>query len=167
MEINKSTKMYDLLQAYPELENYMIKLAPEYKNLKNPILRKTVLRIATLENVARIGGLDVDSLINTLTKVIDGDFSQNPEKRESENESAPEWLSKGIDQSFIANKIIEESKNPLAVITDAMNKIHDGGIIELITDFSPVPMMEKMSEKGYKVYTYKDENQIKTYFAKL
>ena len=35
--ITPRTKVYELLQAYPELEDLLIELAPVFKKLKNPV----------------------------------------------------------------------------------------------------------------------------------
>lgn len=40
--ITPETKVGDMLDCYPELLDTLISLSDRYKNLKNPILRKTV-----------------------------------------------------------------------------------------------------------------------------
>jgi hypothetical protein len=45
--ITPQTKVGELLDAYPELESILFELSPAFAKLKNPILRKTVARIAT------------------------------------------------------------------------------------------------------------------------
>ena len=37
--------------AYPELEEVLIGLAPPFKKLKNPLLRKSVAKIATIKHI--------------------------------------------------------------------------------------------------------------------
>ena len=39
--VTPKTKIFDLLEAYPELEDLLISMAPEFVKLKNPLLRKT------------------------------------------------------------------------------------------------------------------------------
>lgn len=38
--ITPKTKIYDLLESYPHLEAVLIATAPQFKKLKNPVLRK-------------------------------------------------------------------------------------------------------------------------------
>ena len=66
MEIKSTTKLFDVLQHFPELEEKVIGIAPPFKNLKNPILRKTVGKLATIEKIARIANLEVMELVNQL-----------------------------------------------------------------------------------------------------
>ncbi len=46
--ITPKTKIYDLLEAYPELEDLLISMAPEFVKLKNPLLRKTIAKVANI-----------------------------------------------------------------------------------------------------------------------
>ncbi len=66
--ISPKTKVGELLDAYPQLENILLELSPAFAKLKNPILRKTVGRIATLQQAAAVGGLKTDELVNRLRK---------------------------------------------------------------------------------------------------
>jgi DUF438 domain-containing protein len=70
MKIDARTKIDHLLKEYPFLENFLIRLSPKFKGLKNPIMRKTVGKVATLGKVAEIGGLDLDQLLAKLTDEI-------------------------------------------------------------------------------------------------
>ena len=70
LEILPSTKVAQLLDAYPELEQVLIRMAPPFKKLKNPILRKSVARVATLKQAAIAGRLDLSSMVNQLREVI-------------------------------------------------------------------------------------------------
>jgi DUF438 domain-containing protein len=70
MEINANTKIDDLLKEYPFLENFLVKLSPKFKGLRNPIMRKTIGKVATVSKVAGIGGLDLDDFIASLTAEI-------------------------------------------------------------------------------------------------
>ena len=71
MGINANTKIDDLLKQYPFLEDFLVTLSPKFKGLKNPIMRKTIGKVATLGKVAGIGGLDLDEFIAALKKEID------------------------------------------------------------------------------------------------
>jgi len=64
--ITPKTKIYDLLEAYPQLEDPLITAAPQFKKLKNPILRRTIARVTTLSQAATIGGIRVEDLVNAL-----------------------------------------------------------------------------------------------------
>ncbi len=64
--ITPQTKIGELLDTYPELESVLIDLAPAFKKLQNPILRKTVARVTSVRQAAAIGKLPVDVVVNKL-----------------------------------------------------------------------------------------------------
>ena len=57
--ITPETKVGALLDAYPELEAVLIELAPPFRKLKNPVLRRTVARLTSLAQAAKVGRLFV------------------------------------------------------------------------------------------------------------
>jgi len=61
--ITPKTKIFDLLEVYPDLEETLIAVAPAFRKLKNPALRNTITKVATLTQAALIGGLKVEELI--------------------------------------------------------------------------------------------------------
>jgi DUF438 domain-containing protein len=71
MELNAKTKIDHLLQRHPFLLEYLTTLSPRFENLKNPIMRKTIGKVATLEKAAAIGGLDVEKLVSALKAEIE------------------------------------------------------------------------------------------------
>lgn len=66
--ITPKTKISDLLDAYPQLEDVLISLAPPFTKLRNPLLRKTIGRVTSLSQAAAVGGLKVEELVNVLRK---------------------------------------------------------------------------------------------------
>ena len=76
MQLSAKTKIDDLLKQYPFLEDFLITLSPRFKGLKNPIMRKTMGKVATLEMAASVSGLDLDKLISSLTAEIDKQSSR-------------------------------------------------------------------------------------------
>ena len=62
LTIIPQTRVGELLDAYPELEELLFKLSPKFTALKNPVLRRTIGRVATLSQAAAVGGLKADAL---------------------------------------------------------------------------------------------------------
>jgi DUF438 domain-containing protein len=70
MEISANTKIDNLLKEYPFLEDFLVTLSPKFKGLKNPIMRKTIGKVATLSTIANIGGLELNDFLAALTEEI-------------------------------------------------------------------------------------------------
>ena len=47
LEITPSTRVAEMLDNYPELEDTLIGIAPPFKKLKNPVLRKTIAKMSS------------------------------------------------------------------------------------------------------------------------
>ena len=166
--ISPKTKVGEMLDRYPELENVLMNMSPDFKKLKNPILRKTIGKIASLQQVASIGKIPVDVLVNTLRKEI----GQNPtDIIQTEEQAAiqPSWFNRGkIIQSYDARDDINAGNHPMQFIFGEIGKTKPGEIFELITPFVPAPIIDKLGEKGYKAWTEMiDEITYKTYFSPL
>jgi hypothetical protein len=71
MQLSTSTKINDLLAAYPFLEDFLTAYNPHFKLLKNKIARITVGRLSTLGTAARIAGADLNALLHDLASAVE------------------------------------------------------------------------------------------------
>ena len=69
MEINRNTKLNDILIKYPWLPDELIKLDSRFKIIKTPI-GKMMLKNATIADAVQKTGLHEDVLITELKKII-------------------------------------------------------------------------------------------------
>ena len=63
MKLNAKTKIDDLLTAYPFLLDFLVSQFPKFKHLENPLMRKTIGKVATLAQAATAGQIEVEELI--------------------------------------------------------------------------------------------------------
>ena len=168
LEILPSTTVHELLTTYPELEERLISIAPPFKKLQNPLLRRSIAKVATIRNIASVGNIPLDELVNILRAEVGQTESSESYQDEDYFSSKPDWFS--IDK--VAVSIVEEEVEDrdkmtvVAVLREAKN-LGSGEIIELITTFLPAPGIDTMRSKGYSVWTRKGEgNTIQTYFLK-
>ena len=68
MKLERSTKIGELVEKYPEVKNFLKTLNPEYSNLDNEELFAMMKDIATLEMVAIKGGFEYDELKEKIEK---------------------------------------------------------------------------------------------------
>jgi Domain of unknown function (DUF1858) len=66
LTIGPETTVGALLTAFPELEGVLIDMASAFAKLRNPVVRRTVAKVATLEQVATIGGVNLQGMIHKL-----------------------------------------------------------------------------------------------------
>jgi hypothetical protein len=70
MKLGPSTKVHDLLSEYPFIKEYLIQLHPHFKALNNPLMMKTVGRVATLDKAASAVSIPFDTFISGIADEI-------------------------------------------------------------------------------------------------
>lgn len=168
LEINPSTRVKDLLDAYPELEDTLIGIAPPFKKLKNPLLRKSVAKVATMKHISAVGGVPLNELIRKLQTATGQSVSDDSYEDETYYSSRPDWfLADRISVSINEEKLEDPDKMTLVSILEKAKDIKKGEIIELVTTFLPAPGIDTLKSKGYSVWTEKGEDGlIRSYFLK-
>jgi len=167
LEITPQTIVGDLLNAYPQLENTLIEISPVFERLKNPVLRRTVAKLATLKQAAAIASISVAELINKLRKAA----NQSEMKIEDEENAAvskPGWVKKeNVKYEYNAGEDIENGLHPAAKVMKDVLLLKQDELYLLITPFVPAPLIGILEEKGFKTYTEKlSENTFHTFVAK-
>jgi len=167
IDINAQTKIGELLDAFPQLEETLLRLSPSFARLKNPVLRKTVGRIASLRQAAEIGGLDVGEMISTLRKAAGmEDLSLNTDSQDIRQTQKPDWIKPdNISVTFDAINIIEDGGNPMKDILEKVNQLEADRIMLLITPFIPLPILELLRSKGYQSWSEKRPDRVYTYIG--
>ena len=164
-----STKVGALLDRYPQLEDVLISLAPPFKKLKNPLLRKGVAKVASLQHAAVAGGIPLGELINRLRAAV-GQSTLAPEDLPgafSYLSGKPEWFDPAKIVTSIDERAADPDKMPVASVLQAATRLHSAEIIELITTFIPAPGIDIMKKKGFLVWSVRDEaNLVRTYVLK-
>jgi len=168
LEILPSTTVHELLAAYPELEEKLIGIAPPFKKLQNPLLRKSIGKVATIKNISSVGNIPLDELVNKLRDEVGQLKSNESYEDETYFTSKPAWFSiDKVSVSIVEEEVEDKDKMTVVTVLREAKKLRRGEIIELITTFLPAPGIDSMRSKGYSVWTMKDEgNTIRTYFLK-
>jgi hypothetical protein len=168
VEITPSVTVHNLLDAYPELEEVLIGVAPPFKKLKNPFLRKSVAKVATLKHVSSVGRVPLNELINTLREAVGQPVSSDFYESDNYFTKQPDWFSADkISLSVDEDKLEDEDKMTLVAILEKAKTVKQDEIIELVTTFLPAPGIDIMKFKGYSVWTTKtDGDIIRSYFLK-
>ena len=165
--ITPDTKIHELLETYPELEDKLIEVSPQFEKLRNPFLRKTIARVTTIRQAAIIGKTGLSNLVNLLRSEVGQDQSLIEEKAAHQNKS-PQWLEESkIKVKYDANLDLEQGIHPINKVTNEMEKLNEGEIYLLQTSFHPAPLIELMEQKGYETFVKNlNANEVQTFIKK-
>lgn len=156
--ITPKTKVGELLDAYPQLEELLVELSPSFAKLKNPVLRKTVAKVATLQQAAVIGNLKVNDLVGRLRQAVGQDESSiDDDSEEPLLPVPPQWANhEGLTETFDATPIIDSGGSPMADILTMAKKLGPNQYFVFITPFVPAPIIGMLREQGYEVVSVKN-----------
>lgn len=167
--ITPKTKIFDLLEAYPQLEDTLIAAAPPFRKLKNPVLRKTVARITTIGQAATIGGVNVDKLVNVLRKEVgQSELHTLDMGAHHINTERPDWFSPDkVVQTIDINDILKKGEQPVHEVLTAVKKLKDDEVLMIVAPFIPAPLIDKSISLGYNHWMdKKSEEECIVYFRK-
>ncbi len=172
--ITPEMKVGTLLDTFPELESVLVEMAPAFKKLQNPILRKTVAKVATLEKAAGMANIPVRDLIIKLRTVIgqptsDQDLDQSeaprgsagadltsmaPATMQSEPDAhPPSWFAEDrVRETIDADAILGAGETPISTIVQSVKALNEKVILRVTIHFKPIPMIEMLEQQGFQLY---------------
>ena len=156
MQITSHTKLLELLNEYPALEEQIIDIAPPFKNLKNPVLRRTVGQLATLGQVAQIGNIDVTELVNTLRRAVgQPELRADADSRitiPAKSADDPDWING--EPQFVVNgiELLHQGDVPLQRVMELLGSLSPDRFLLLLTDFEPTPMLDAMHKQNRRTF---------------
>jgi len=169
LQIHPSTRVAELLDAYPELEDVLIRMAPPFKKLKNPILRKSVAKVATLKQAAIAGRLDLSSMINQLREAV-GQAPLGATETISEEDylgTAPSWFNQSCVASSIDDRADDSDEMAINRVLNALKDLGARQVVELTTAFLPAPGIDAARKKRLLTWTVREEEVLyRTYFSR-
>ncbi|MDI6900937.1 MAG: DUF438 domain-containing protein [Anaerosomatales bacterium] len=102
MRVTADTKIHDLLRQYPELIDFLVSYDPAFTKLRNPVLRKTVLRVATVGDAAQMAGVPAERFTEDLSAEI-ATFSAGDAERGSRQALLKEIIKELHDGAAVAD----------------------------------------------------------------
>ena len=148
-------KVSELLEAYPELEGPLVEIAPAFEKLNNPVLRRTIAKITTIRQAARVGDVPLGELINRLRRET-GDAEEWSEGM-SASDSRPADLPVGfseesIVETFDAIELINSGGHPVGQVMASLKNLPAGKHYALVVPFEPAPLIDKAREAGFQAH---------------
>jgi hypothetical protein len=156
--ITPHTKVAELLDAYPQLEDVLVRQSAHFKALKNQVLRKTVAKVATLEKAAQMSGVPVRRLVAVLREaagLAPEEFATGGVASDVESpnilESPPDWVQADrVRASLDADKLLEAGEVPLVPVQQAARRLAAGELLRVVSTFRPTPLLEALEGHGFR-----------------
>jgi len=154
-EITLETKISDLLNDYNGMKDILIAINPKFKKLNNPVLRRTIGKVAGVKQAAIVGGMKPIVLLNLLRRHVGQDVIEDSDAHNDSEVSSmiPEWALSRPAHKIDANQLLDDDLNPLVETQRILSRMSAGEVMSISADFQPEPLIEEFIKKGHAVYT--------------
>lgn len=165
--ISPKTKVLQLIETYPQLEEVLIGYVPAFKKLTNPLLKKTVAKVATLQQAATVGNVKVEDLINILRKEVGQDSIQFADDVNYHTQQ-PTWFDESkITSEIDARVMLDAGEQPIDKVISDLNHMENAAIYKVIAPFVPAPLIDKALSLNIDHWIKKEaEDRYIVYFSK-
>ena len=150
MAITPETKIGDFLAAHPDQQEALIARVPEFARLRNPVLRRTVAKLATVDHAARMAGLPTAELVRFLRELA-GEATETAaaDAPVAVKEPRPDWARPAAVRSTLnADVLLAEGGHPLARVRRALLTLAPGETMQLLSPFRPEPLLDQFRQEG-------------------
>ena len=159
--ITPDMRVGDFLSAFPDLEPLLVAQAPAFANLKNPVLRRTVAKVATLAQAARVGGVDVRALVRTLRSAAgqaSGDVTADSPGNDGSG-GVPVWYDERRVAAVVdADAMLATGEHPLGATQRHVSAMACHDIVCVDAGFVPAPLIDAFRQQGFEVATFPQAN---------
>ena len=149
MAITPETRIGDFLAAHPDQQEALITRVPEFAKLRNPVLRRTVAKLATVDHAARMAGLPTAELVRFLRELA-GEAGPVEERTPTPMEDTrPEWArASSVRSTLDADALLTAGGHPLARVRRALLTLAPGEAMQLLSPFRPEPLLDQFRQEG-------------------
>lgn len=172
MLINENTKIAALLKHHPDALETIVTLSPDFKKLRNPILRKLMAARTSIAMASKIGGCKPEDFFTALKPLgFEVDTTGSPPlEKTAEKLPIPDYLKLLPSEKIIpfdVRELLAGGSDPLRQIQQKVKDMKQGEALKIINTFEPVPLIKLLEKQGFKTYVNQiNNNLIETYFFK-
>jgi uncharacterized protein (DUF2249 family) len=155
--ISGSTRLSRLFSAYPQLLDIMVGQSPLFQRLRNPLLRRAMTPLTSVEQAAQIAGLDPGTLVNTLRAAVGqpaaADPAPPPPGIDAGESHPPAWLDAPSTATLDVRDAQRTGQPVLDPILETVKTIQPGQRWTLRSEFEPLPLYALLQKKGFDHWT--------------
>jgi hypothetical protein len=192
--ITPSTKIGALLEAYPALEPVLVEMVPAFARLRNPVLRRTVAKVATLEEAAAIAGMSVRDLVVKLRRSCGQEVPENlsavaapdvpssalacgpgaacapmdgPAVQPPAAAPEPDWVrTSRVTLHLDADQMLQQGEHPFGRLSAHASGLGVGEMVRLTSSFYPAPLVQEMARRGLRVHSAAADGGFATHISR-
>lgn len=169
LPITPATRVGELLDAYPELEEVLIAAAPPFAKLANPVLRRTIARVTSLERAAQVGGIPVRDLVLRLREAAGlASADDLPADEEAANADGPApWVDAArVRWTVDADVLLENGTHPISEVQRRALALEGDDVGLIRSSFRPAPLIELLEGQGFRTAVVRSGDGFATFVGR-
>lgn len=173
MLINEHTKIAALLKHHPDALETIVALSPDFKKLRNPVLRKLMAGRTSIAMASKIGGCKPEDFFKALAPLgFEAELTATAPQEENgtHQEPLPEYLENLPSDRLIrfdVRTILAEGNDPLKQIQQKVKSLRTEEALVIVNSFEPVPLIKLLEKQGFKAHVdFRDADTVETFFYK-
>jgi len=171
MLINSQTKIAALLKHHPDALEAIVTLSPDFKKLRNPILRKLMAGRTSISMASKIGGCQPEDFYEVLRPYgFEADTAPEPVENLPEQKPLADFVKRLEAENVVTldvRAMLAGGTDPLKHIQQTVKQLLPGQVLKIVNTFEPTPLIKLLEKQGFQAYTdVVEKDRIETYFSK-
>lgn len=157
--IGLSDRISTVLARDARMLDVLLAASPSFSHLRNPLLRKTMAKLATVEHAARVARIDPQDLLTRLNAALAGEAVPDEPIRRTDapvEPTLPLSLARLSAEEIVECDVradLRAGREPLNTIMAAARRVGPGQALRLRAIFEPVPLYPVLARKGFTHFT--------------
>lgn len=177
--IGKDDRVASVLAKDESLIDVFVSVSPSFSMLRNKAARRTMARLVTIEQAARVAGVEVQALLDKLNQALGhsssagGNGGVSLPRAEAPLAPPPPGLLETPEGDIVdldVREDLRQGKEPFRIILQAAQTLPEGKVFRLRAIFEPAPLYavlgrlglghytEKLAADDWRVWFYRDAN---------
>lgn len=172
--IRPTDRLAYVLRRDERLIDVFVQLSSAFERLRSPAMRKTMARLVTVGQAAKMAGIEADELVERLNVALADPMEMSPAETEGapgradaprtrpsvtgEDAGMPAELATIAEERLVEVDVrdaLRRGEEPFSRIMAARREVASGGVLRLRAIFEPVPLYAVMAKQGFAHFTEK------------
>jgi uncharacterized protein (DUF2249 family) len=140
----------EVLARYPKLLDVFTDLSPNFRHLRNPVMRRVQAPLVTVAQAARIAEVEPAILVRRLNAAAGLVAPAEELAVEEVGTQSPTVSMDGpVAEEIDARPLLARGEEPFKAIMAAAGRVPPGQGIRLLVPFEPVPQYDVLGKRGF------------------
>ena len=156
--IGPADRVSDVLVRDETLVDVFVRHSSHFEKLRNRTLRRVMGQLVTVEQAARVAGVEVDVLLRDLNDAVHASppagtaHAESAPPRQAAASTVPSAAHRPADLPTVELDLRDDmraGREPFARIMAAVRALEDPEVLRLRTIFEPVPLFAVLAKRGF------------------